>query len=205
MIKMGPNAGNHNSDPPKKDGDRGLPFFKTEAYRRLMAERTAAKDKIIPEPKEVPGSEAIAFLRSIGTGWDVELERLLAVPGRLFHLRTGPYTQYSSTDNMDMGAIFQSLRAGGKSFSTGMEYGFMVYDSASATHFLLFDAKRRIVVRDIVQVYDEDGGQSWAGIKQAMLLALKRAGGETAVKEGLIAVYDRESYRSALAKLETVQ
>jgi hypothetical protein len=202
---MGPNAaaGNHNSDPKNGNGGKSVPYYKTEAYRKLMEARTPPQDKTIPNPKEVPASEAINFLKSMGTGWDADLERLLGVPDKLFYL-PGPYLQYCSTDNTDMGAIFQGLRAGGKSFSTGMEYGFMVYDSASATHFLLFDARRRIVVRGIVQEYRGDGRQGWAVIKTAIEVALRRAGASAAAGNGLIAVCDRETGHSSMARLETV-
>lgn len=207
MIRKGAEAAatNSNSDPKNGNGAKAnVPYYKTPAYLRAMANIERERAVQIPKAKEVPASEALTFLKSMGTGWDAELEALLTVPPRLFYLQLGAYSQYSGTDSMDMGGVLQSLKAGGRSFSTRMEYGFMVYDSASATHFVLFDAKRRIVVRGIVQEYGEDGGQSWAGIKHAIETALKRAAGSTAVEEGLIAVYDDESYLSALAKLETV-
>jgi hypothetical protein len=186
MIRIPDKAG---ADKVERDKNgMALPFFKTRIYREIMARHASVE---LPTVKEVPASELITFLKSMGKGWDAELEGLLEIPRKLFYIQVGAYAQYSGNDAPDMGAIFQALKMRSKTYSTEMDYGILVYDTTSSTYFVLFDAKRRIVVHDHVQSYGDNSGSSWSGIKWSIKRAIELAGGSTAAAEGRLAVCDQ--------------
>jgi hypothetical protein len=129
-------------------------------------------------------------LRMLANGWNGGIEAALCVPSELLLFEGTGTRFYSTTENSNLSALLSGLGMG-KLFLPETPYGIVLHETASTINFVLFDAKRRIVVRDRLLCYHDDPPQrDWSVVKNHVDAALALAGAEDAKNKGLFAVYD---------------
>jgi hypothetical protein len=131
-----------------------------------------------------------AGLRMLANGWNGETEAAISVPREMFLFEGTGTRFYSATEKSYLSALLSGLGAG-KLYLPETPYGIILYETASTINFVLFDATRRIVVRDRLLCYHNDPPQrDWSIVKNHVDAAIALAGTDDAKAKGLFAVYD---------------
>lgn len=165
------------------------------------------KEPAESKPKPASGSRVssgavLEELRSMGKGWDKEIESLLELPATLLRSSGDGVKYYSKEESFGIGDVVLGLRYGNLGLpKTG--YGIAVYDTSGSVYFVLVDMRRRIIVRErLFCIHDEPPEKDWAAIKNAIRAASSLSSAEPARKEGAIAVSDGTLRTVPLSALE---
>lgn len=202
----------------KKGGKENKPRFKIIPFDfSRMAKKKGAKGKkvafevVTPVPKsffeelkEPEGTEKVEppkiqkcssqqvyrTLRTFGKGWNKEIEKLLDVPKTMFFSATETSRHFSKSKKFGLTKFLDGLLAG-RLLVPETEFGIILYETSSKMYFVLFDKKRRIVVKEsLVHFFETPPQKNWKTIKDEIKSTLERARSPEARREGLFAVYD---------------
>lgn len=137
--------------------------------------------------KLVGSDEALAILRSTGTGWSEDIADLLSAPPDLHMLRTDSGTYFSDGPVFAITGLPEALAFGDVSKLRG--FGLALYSTGGSVYFMLMDMGRGIIVREkIFSIHDSPPEKDWAKVKSLILGSLEAAG--EARKEGYVVVCD---------------
>jgi hypothetical protein len=149
-----------------------------------------------PEPIRIPPAEkrsaqqVIQGFKMLSRGWDSTVEASISVPSELFFSEGVATRFYSKDENPDLSSLVRGLGSG-KVFLPNTDYGIVLYETTSTVYFVLFDAERRIVVREALFCHGGNPPErDWSKIRRSIDSAAASAATEDAVKKGQYAVYD---------------
>ncbi|MCI0504164.1 hypothetical protein L0Y65_05655 [Candidatus Micrarchaeota archaeon] len=134
--------------------------------------------------------EVLRGFKMLANGWGSGVESALRLPPELFYSRGVGARFYSSCESSDLGGLLLGLGAG-KLILPDTDYGIVLYETSSSVYFMLFDAKRRICVREPLMCFDSTPMErEWPKIRKSIDEATALAASDDAKKNGLFAVYD---------------
>ncbi|MFH0885016.1 MAG: hypothetical protein V1861_04860 [Candidatus Micrarchaeota archaeon] len=140
-----------------------------------------------PRTERLQASDVAEGLKILARNWDGEVEELLALPKELFYYPGHPSQVYSNHENPGLGVFAQSLSFGVVALPK-TDYGIVLHATSDNEYIVLFDARRRIIVRERLE--SQHGAGDWADVKTSIKAALALADSDEAKKEGLFAYFD---------------
>jgi hypothetical protein len=172
-------------------GQSGLPVPVATSFSKQTPATPEQPQVRLPEGTPVRGSDVVKSLSFRGKGWDNESETLLAVPDTLYRFEGEGTFTYSSDRQSGIGGLIRALRNGSQYIRPKADYGITLYETASTTYFVLFDASRKILVRAILHCYhDKPPEKNWSDIKQAIKTAVALSQSDEGKKKDSLAVHD---------------
>lgn len=201
-----------------KDGDELRPRLvkcpPASYYQTLKSQTENARAGPIPIPPAEKRSawQVINGFKILSRGWDSAVESSISVPPELFFFEGVASRFYSTGENPDLSSLVRGLGVG-KVFLPNTDYGIVLYETSSTVlnkttstlYFVLFDASRRIAVREVLFDHDNTPPEcDWSKIRRSIDSAVASAATEDAAKKGLYAVYDGTLKMVAPEGLETL-
>ncbi len=192
-----------------KDGDELRPRLvkcpPASYYQKLKSQTENARAGPIPIPpaEKRSAQQVINGLKMLSRGWDSAVESSISVPPELFFFEGVASRFYSTGENPDLSSLVRGLGVG-KVFLPNTDYGIVLYETSSTVYFVLFDASRRIAVREPLFCHRNAPPEcDWSKIRRSIDSAVASAATEEAAKKGLYAVYDGTLKMVAPEGLET--
>lgn len=144
----------------------------------------------VPKLEKRSSEQVTNSFRMLARGWDGDIEMALSVPPEMFYFEGTNTRFYSMNEKAEMGNLLIGLGTG-RLIKPKTDYGIILYETSSTVYMVLYDARRRILVRESLLCYHNDPPErEWSSIKKSVESALALARSEDARKKGLFAVYD---------------
>jgi hypothetical protein len=139
--------------------------------------------------KVVTSEDVIETLKANGKGWSDDVGDMLALPRKLFVMRSEEASFYSGDLRFGIMGINSALAAG-KLSARETDYGIALYSTGGSIYFVLADLKRRIIVRErVFCIHDKPPEKDWAEVKERIGNALSLATSD--LKEGSVIISDQ--------------
>jgi hypothetical protein len=161
------------------------------SFFEKLKERPQAEPVVNAPRLEKRSSEQVTnAFRMLARGWDGAIEKSLSVPDNMLYFEGANARFYSSCEDGRLGNLLIGLGTG-RLILPNADFGIILYETSSTVYLVLFDARRRILVRESLLCYHNDPPErEWSSIRKSVESAIALARSDDAKKKGLFAVHD---------------
>ncbi len=178
---------------PKENGEQMPRLIRPPHPSFFEKLKAQPRDERAFQPAKAEKRSAEQVLNSfkmLGRGWDSAVEKSLGIPRELYYFEATNARFYYSDDKAEPGNLLMGLGMG-RLINPKTEFAIILYETSSTIYFVLFDSRRRILVRESLLCYHNDPHErEWSLIRKSVDSALALSRSEDAKKKGLFAVHD---------------